>query len=452
MIKKIKWRNYKSLGNLELDFTDSNGKPYNTIILAGENGSGKTTVLDTLFEFLNLGTFSPFEYIDYNVVNTDFKLTQSDDTNVANGYHLRHNIMHSTYTEIMSDRHNNLAKIHADSEDVRYYGVAYSKSRVGFQTQAVMGVTNKQLDVSKYENETETEFSDVKQLLVDLETQDNAEWMRISREKRPINLEQFDRQYAKLRRFKFAFNNFFEKLKFDRIDNNSIEGKEVIFKKDNVEIKIDDLSSGEKQIVYRGAKLLRNVNALDGAVVLIDEPELSLHPVWQARILDYYMGLFKKGNRQTVQMFIATHSEYVIRSVLNNNNNVLILLLKEVNNSVQCEKITKATVKNCVLSPTTAAEINYLAFHTDLEIYHIELYGALQQKTKTSNNVKKCDDYIKKHKLYVPSKHAKPYLHGSTQYETVCTYIRNCINHPDRKHTYTAEELQVSIELLRQLV
>jgi predicted ATP-binding protein involved in virulence len=76
MIKKIKWRNYKSLGNLELDFTDSNGKPYNTIILAGENGSGKTTVLDTLFEFLNLGTFSPFEYIDYNVVNTDFKLTQ----------------------------------------------------------------------------------------------------------------------------------------------------------------------------------------------------------------------------------------------------------------------------------------------------------------------------------------------------------------------------------------
>ena len=41
MISKIKWKNHSVLGSLELDFTKDNGKIYNTIILAGENGTGK---------------------------------------------------------------------------------------------------------------------------------------------------------------------------------------------------------------------------------------------------------------------------------------------------------------------------------------------------------------------------------------------------------------------------
>ena len=46
MIKKIKWHNHAILGNLELDFTKPDGTIYDTIVLAGENGTGKTTVLD----------------------------------------------------------------------------------------------------------------------------------------------------------------------------------------------------------------------------------------------------------------------------------------------------------------------------------------------------------------------------------------------------------------------
>lgn len=64
MIKKVKWNNYNILGNLTLDFTKANRSPdgssdespYNTIILAGENGTGKTTILDTLSIFLNGGS------------------------------------------------------------------------------------------------------------------------------------------------------------------------------------------------------------------------------------------------------------------------------------------------------------------------------------------------------------------------------------------------------------
>ena len=60
MIKKIKWNNHEVLGNLELDFTKPDGSVYNTIVLAGENGTGKTTIFDTLSTFLNLGSIEAF--------------------------------------------------------------------------------------------------------------------------------------------------------------------------------------------------------------------------------------------------------------------------------------------------------------------------------------------------------------------------------------------------------
>jgi len=44
-IRKLKIKNYQVFDDIELDFTDKNGKTLDTIVLAGVNGSGKTTVL-----------------------------------------------------------------------------------------------------------------------------------------------------------------------------------------------------------------------------------------------------------------------------------------------------------------------------------------------------------------------------------------------------------------------
>ena len=64
MIKRIKWNDYKTIGNLELDFTNPNdGTVFSTIILAGENGTGKTTILETISLFLNRKSIKPFDYI-----------------------------------------------------------------------------------------------------------------------------------------------------------------------------------------------------------------------------------------------------------------------------------------------------------------------------------------------------------------------------------------------------
>lgn len=51
-IRKVKWANHPILGNLELNFINpTTNKSYSTIVLAGENGTGKTTILETLNTF-----------------------------------------------------------------------------------------------------------------------------------------------------------------------------------------------------------------------------------------------------------------------------------------------------------------------------------------------------------------------------------------------------------------
>lgn len=47
-IRKIKFNDDILLGNLELNFLKPNGKPYENVVLVGENGVGKSTVLKLL--------------------------------------------------------------------------------------------------------------------------------------------------------------------------------------------------------------------------------------------------------------------------------------------------------------------------------------------------------------------------------------------------------------------
>ena len=442
MISKIKWKNHTILGNLELDFTDANGKPYNTIILAGENGTGKTTVLETLVEFLSLHSFTPFEYIEYVIEGKEYKVFYEEGELHSIGFHKRYSAISGETKRIKSNYNNNVETINEDVEDIRHYGVSYSKARSGFKTNIIKSSTTEQIDANKYNNDEKDDFTSVKQLLVDLSEQDNAKLMKIHKNNSGISFEEFIRE-SKLFRFENAFNNFFDGLKFKEIDENNSSEKLILFEKNSQNISIDSLSTGEKQIVFRGTQLLRNINSVKDGLVLIDEPELSMHPRWQEKILDYYRNLFMKDNSQLAQMIFATHSDYVIRRALQDRDNVLIIVLKEENGIISSKKINAPSV----LPSITSAETNYLAFNIISIDYHIQLYGYLQSLIH-KDKIKDCDTYIKNHSLYDASKHRKISGFNSTQYETLCTYIRNAIDHPDSGNVFSRDELRVSIELL----
>ncbi len=60
-IQQLFLRNVRSIKGLDLDFRDPvTSKPMSRVVLAGANGSGKTTILECLFGLLSTaGTYAP---------------------------------------------------------------------------------------------------------------------------------------------------------------------------------------------------------------------------------------------------------------------------------------------------------------------------------------------------------------------------------------------------------
>ena len=65
-----------------------------------------------------------------------------------------------------------------------------------------------------------------------------------------------------------------------------------------------------------------------------------MHPKWQQKVLEFYRNLFNVDGKQTAQMIIATHSEYVVKSALENSSNVLVIALTDDNGKINPNRIT----------------------------------------------------------------------------------------------------------------
>lgn len=446
-IKSVKWNNHPVLGNLHVNFTNpQTGKPSDTIVFAGENGTGKTSILEAISNFLNSGPFEPFEFIEYIVGSDNFKAVPTSDGTTHKPFYDIINSSSGQIEKIRADRNHNPHLVESNIKDIRHYGFVLSKARADYKTQQITSTTTNDLDVEKYNNDSNDDFTSLKQLLVDIQNQDNSTYAELNQSlgATPQAWSDFYPS-SKIFRFKNAFDQFFDKIKYEKVADQGGE-KAIMFKKNGRTISIDKLSTGEKQIVFRGSYLLRNSKKLSGASVMIDEPELSMHPKWQKKILKYYKDLFTEGGTQNAQLFIATHSESVLEDALADKANNLVIVLTEVDGNIAVKRIDAPSV----LPTITSAETNYLAFDIVSNDYHIELYGHLQTK-ESKTTVKSCDDFIKSHALYNSSIHSKPSSFNTTTYDTLSTYIRNAIDHPDPSKLFSEQELRISIELLIKL-
>lgn len=71
---------------------------------------------------------------------------------------------------------------------------------------------------------------------------------------------------------------------------------------------IDDLSAGQLLVISLAARLAAHVN--EGTLVLIDEPEIGLHPTWQATVAPLLRTLVPRA--LDAHIVIATHSPHVV--------------------------------------------------------------------------------------------------------------------------------------------
>ncbi len=357
-LKSLRIINNPKLNDLYLDFT-INGKVQDTIILAGDNGCGKTTILDAIFSFLSLKKSPNVEgKVTGRIIlcEKEKKIIKENLSNAETGSH--QNVLkcinfldEARELEITIDFDKDNGSIEkyikitaVIGDDESYFqnlnsiymillgrldtilNSFYSQAIINYELSKISSITSIDLNASDGRIKTSNNIgTDVKQTLIDiynLDAEDYLEWS-IQHEGELIDITKARRRIEK---FAKAFNYMFDNIKFDKIVTRN-GYKDVLFKNINDnEISIDNLSSGEKQIVLRGGYALKNLNSISSGTILIDEPEISLHPNWQKKILQFYKNLFTDNDGvQTAQIFVATHSPFIIHNPARYNDKVIIL-------------------------------------------------------------------------------------------------------------------------------
>lgn len=446
-LRRVKWANHPILDNLEIDFVNpKTNKPYSTIIFAGENGTGKTTILETINNFLCIGSFNPFDFIEYEVNDNVYRAVPLNNNNI-DSFFKRVDVASGATTDIRSNKNNNLNNIKQDDKDPRHYGCLLSKPRADYKTSIITSSTTQELDKNKYDDDNNDDFTSLKQLLVDIQGEDNDHYREINQDRSrrvllPMSEDEFEPS-SKMHRFKKAFNTFFDKIKYNKVSNSNGE-KLILFSKNGKDIALDKLSTGEKQIVFRGAYLLKNLNQLSGSIIMVDEPELSMHPKWQEKILGYYKNLFTDdAGSQFSQLLFASHSTGVISNALQDLDDTKVFVLRTDNNG----RIVSGNIeKPSVLPYTLAAEINYQAFDIASTDYHNALYGYIEAEGWLPT-------FKTQYQLVNYNKLQKDGITITSCNVSLSEKIRHIIHHPENCHnSYTLEQLKESIDRMRNFI
>lgn len=110
---------------------------------------------------------------------------------------------------------------------------------------------------------------------------------------------------------------FFKKFDYD-IELKCINPEDNIYQfflnKDDVHTEIDTISSGEREIINFIFGLF--IEDMKDGIVIIDEPELHLHPNWQKKLVQILKDETKDRN---IQILFVTHSSsFISYNILNN--------------------------------------------------------------------------------------------------------------------------------------
>jgi len=132
-----------------------------------------------------------------------------------------------------------------------------------------------------------------------------------------------------------------------------------IIKVRNTTVSLDKLSSGNLYLIQRFTNLLRQVYSICynndipitnykdiKGILLIDEAENHLHPKWQKLFLNNILTLFPK-----LQIIVTTHSPFIVSSI---ENSRIYVCKSEINYSVVTEETdlySNKPVEDILLSP-----------------------------------------------------------------------------------------------------
>ena len=262
-LRKLHIEDYKMFKDFDISFVDKNDNALPIIVLAGVNGSGKTSLL---------------EYI-YN-----------------------------EYDQLLKD---------AEDDKDMFLNIRLAKKNRLFQGENRILVNEYSIYLlSGTDNIKKVADEFVKSFYFYLKEKDF----------RPSEVKEHFHNYMQ-----DVFNGLDLTFKYSHLDRDD----NVWFTNDNGEqFEIKDLSTGEKTLLSKVMYLY--FLGYKDKVILIDEPELSLHPSWQNRVLKIYENFAIKNS---CQIIIATHSPHIIGSA---KPEYIRLLKKEDNKIVAIDNIDRS--------------------------------------------------------------------------------------------------------------
>ena len=292
-IKNLHIKEFKGLRDISINF-EKNDEPLDLVVLAGSNGSGKTRVLESILKYFQ-------DNLNYkqNNIEAGIFYEEKEKNCISNFQSFFYELECFSYYEA----NDSLREKHIEIKNKLDIlpKIIYVPTEINFQKMDVASTTLVQ--EYKFINIVNTNL--IKDIPSYIATKMISAMLKNKNEKvGDVQKKVFN-----------EINEIFENLSIDvKVEDISQDGRNItLFTNSSADkFDINELSSGEKQLFLRtlAIKMLNPENS----IILIDEPELSLHPKWQQRIVDVYKKIGKNN-----QIIIATHSPHILGSVRKEN-------------------------------------------------------------------------------------------------------------------------------------
>ncbi|ASS38692.1 AAA family ATPase [Fusobacterium sp. oral taxon 203] len=315
-IEKVHIKNVKGIKDLELSFKKDD-KILDLIVLAGVNGSGKTTILEAIKDFfdnknINFGDIEKSN-VNLKIFFEDFEKKQIEEAEKSSIDNYEHKLQ-DFFSALQSYEYNR-------KNNGEYYSYLIAKFFENPPKIIYVPAENKFEEIQTYSTTLSKEYKFINtinsNIIRDIPSYIATRRNYLATIEEDLTMKEVTNKVVN------EINSIFNILELDvKLKGFSKDEKTMpIFENSaSEEFDINDLSSGEKQLFLRtlSIKMLEPNNS----IILIDEPELSLHPKWQQRIIEVYKKIGENN-----QIIVATHSPHILGSI--SNENIFILYRNE---------------------------------------------------------------------------------------------------------------------------
>ena len=321
-IEKVHIKNVKGIKNLELSFKKNN-KILDLIVLAGVNGSGKTTILESIKDFFNNKNVNYDEpkksNVNLNIFFEEFEKKKIKEAEKSSNNNKR------PLWDFFSALQN--YEIYIKRSDKHYHTHIAKKFDIPPKI-IYVPAENKFEEIQTYSTTLSKEYKFINTInsnvIRDIPSYIATRRNYLATIEEDLTMKEITNKVVN------EINSIFDILELDvKLKGFSKDEKTMpIFENSaGEEFNINDLSSGEKQLFLRtlSIKMLEPKNS----IILIDEPELSLHPKWQQRIIEVYKKIGENN-----QIIIATHSSHILGSVSSEN---IFILYRDENGKIEAK-------------------------------------------------------------------------------------------------------------------